>query len=95
MPFPPGVREGEFVRIDGWDVNGYDVGRFFVNLSGADKVTALKKATLRAGSTFFAFNSGGWCKTWTNIDPSKFSKAPGSTLYIRVVYPGWTFFPGE
>jgi hypothetical protein len=64
-------------------------------LSGANKVTALKKATLRAGSTFFAFNSNGWCKTWTNIDPSKFVKSPGSAMYIRVIYPGWSFYPGE
>ena len=93
MSFPPSVRDGEFVRFDGWDVPGDDVGNFFANLSGDDKIKALKKATLRAGSTFFAFNTGGWCKTWTNIHPSKFTKSPDSSLYVRVVYPGWTFFP--
>ena len=94
MPFPAGVREGEFVKFEGWDVPGNDIGQFFTNVSGDSKITALKKATLRYGSTFFAFNSNGWCKTWSQIDPSKFVRA-NATLYIRVEYPGWVFYPGE
>jgi hypothetical protein len=94
MPFPAGVRDGPFVRFDGWDVPGHDVGQYFKDLSGQAKVNALKAATLRYGCPFFAFNSNGWSKTWTKLDPSMFVQANAS-LYIRVDYPGWVFYPGE
>jgi len=94
MPFPAGVRDGAFVKFEGWDVPGNDVGRYFQDLSGQAKIDALKDAALRHGSPFFAFNSNGWSKTWEKLDPSKFVKA-NATLYIRVQYPGWVFYPGE
>jgi hypothetical protein len=94
MP-PVGVRDGAFVKFEGWDIPGHDVGQFFKNLSGDAKINALKKATLQYGSTFFAFNTNGWSKAWLDLTPSSWVPAPGSTLWIRVEYPGWVFFPGK
>lgn len=94
MSFPTGIRDGAFVRFDNVDVNGHDVGLYFQDLSGQTRVDALKAAALRYGSRFFAFNSGGWAKSWSTLETSMFG--PGkSTLYIRVEYPGWTFYSGK
>lgn len=95
MSYPPAVRDGPFVRFDGWDVPGNDIGQYFKDLTGDAKTAALKGATLEYGARFFAFNSNGWCKSWTTIDPSKFVRASGSSLYVRVEYPGWVFYPGK
>jgi len=94
MPFPTGVRDGDFVRFDGWDVPGNDVGQYYQNLSGQAKIDALKAAALQYGAPFFAFNSNGWSKYWSKLQPSSFVKA-NATLYIRVTYPGWDFYPGK
>jgi hypothetical protein len=92
--FPPGVRDGDFVKFEGWDVSGNDVGNYYKNLSGNAKIAALKTAALQYGSRFFAFNSNGWSKSWSKLSASSFVKAD-ATLYIRVQYPGWLFVPGE
>ena len=92
--FPVGVRDGDFVKFEGWDVPGNDVGLYFKDMTGAAKVEALKAATLQYGSRFFAFNSNGWCKTWDKLDASSWVRA-NATMYIRVEYPGWVFYPGE
>jgi hypothetical protein len=94
MPFPAGVRDGHFVKFDGWDVPGNDVGQYYQNLSGQAKIDALKKSALEYGARYFAFNSNGWSKTWAKLDPSMFVQA-NATLYIRVQYPGWVFYPGK
>jgi hypothetical protein len=92
---PTGIREGAFVKFENIDIFGYDVGpRYFQDLSGQARVDALKAATLRYGSPFFAFNTQGYAKSWSKLTPSMFSKHGTSTLYIRVEYPGWTFYPG-
>jgi len=93
--FPPGVRDGDFVKFEGWDIPGNDIGNYYKDRSGAAKVAALKAATLQYGSRFFAFNSNGWCKSWSKLDAKMFVRANGATLYIRVEYPGWHFVPGE
>ncbi|KIL58799.1 hypothetical protein M378DRAFT_170165 [Amanita muscaria Koide BX008] len=94
MSFPLGIRDGAFVRFDNVDVNGHDVGLYFQDLSGQARVDALKAAALRYGSRFFAFNSGGYAKSWSTLNASMFG--PGkATLYIRVEYPGWTFYPDK
>jgi len=95
MSYPKAVRDGPFVRFDGWDVPGHDVGQYFKNLTEDAKITALKEATLQYGARFFAFNTSGWCKSWTTIKPSKFVCASNSSLYVRVEYPGWVFYPGK
>jgi hypothetical protein len=91
---PQGVRDGPFIKFEGWDVPGNDVGQYFKDLNGQAKIDALKAATLRYGSRFFAFNSNGWSKTWTKIDSKAFVKA-NATLYIRVEFPGWVYHPGK
>ena len=93
MSYPPGVRDGDFVRFDGWDVPGNDVGQYFKDLDANSRIARLKDASGYYGATFFAFNTNGWAKSWTKIDPSKFVKANGSSLYIRVEFSGWTFYP--
>src|SRR5882757_4883467 len=92
--FPAGVRDGDFVKFEGWDVDGNDVGNYYSNLSGTARIAALKAATLQYGSRFFAFNSNGWCKTWSKLDAKMFVRA-NATLYIRVEYEGWLFISGE
>jgi len=91
--YPPGVSDGEFVRFDGWDIPGFDVGQYFTTLSGDDRINKLREYSAEYGARFFAFNTGGWAKYWDTIDPSKFVKAPGSSLYIRIQYSGWQFYP--
>ena len=93
MPYPTGVRDGDFVRFDGWDVPGYNVGQYFTGPDAANRVAKLKEASGYYGAQFFAFNTGGWAKSWTTIDPSNFVKANHSSLYIRVEFSGWTFYP--
>lgn len=98
MSIPPGIRDGAFVRFDNIDIGGHDIGLYFQDLSGQARVNALKAAALRYGSPFFAFNSNGWAKSWSTLNPSMFGPVvpPGTaTLYIRVEYPGWTFYPGK
>jgi len=93
MAYPSGVYDGAFIRFDGWDVLGNDVGRYFTDLGAAARVRRLKGTALEYGASFFAFNTNGWAKYWDIIDPSKFVQAPGSSLWIRVEYPGWVFYP--
>ena len=71
----------------------HDVGQYFKNLNPTARVAKLKEESGYYGAQFFAFNTGGWAKSWTTIDPSMFVKAPGSSLYIRVEFSGWTFYP--
>jgi len=92
--FPAGVRDGDFVKFEGWDVGGNDVGNYYSNLGGTTRIAALKAATLQYGSRFFAFNSNGWCKTWSKLDAGMFVRA-NATLYIRVEYEGWHFVPDK
>lgn len=92
MSYPTGTRDGAFIKFEGWDVLGEDIGQYLTNLVGGTRTTALKDACLQYGAQFFAFNTNGWCKSWTRT-PSRFVRAPGSTLYIRVEYPGWVFYP--
>jgi len=93
MAYPSGVRDGAFIRFDGWDVLGNDVGRYFTGLGVNARVRRLKGTALEYGAPFFAFNTNGWVKSWDTIDPSSFVQAPGSSLWIRVEYPGWVFYP--
>ncbi|KAF9515721.1 hypothetical protein BS47DRAFT_742153 [Hydnum rufescens UP504] len=93
MALPRGVRDGPFLKFVGWDVPGDNVGQYFQDLNGQAKVDALKAASLRYRTQFFAFNSNGWAKSWTKIDRTAFVKA-NSTLYIRVEFPGWIYHPG-
>jgi len=93
MSYPPCVRDGDFVRFDGWDIPQHDVGHYFQNLSATARVAKLKEESGYYGARYFAFNTGGWAKSWTKIDPSMFVRANGSSLYIRVEFSGWTFYP--
>ncbi|KAK6541136.1 hypothetical protein TWF694_008508 [Orbilia ellipsospora] len=88
-----GKRDGAFVKFSGWDVPGHDVA-YYPNLS--DNVDKLKDVMLnKPGHQFYAFNTKGWIKSWTNLDWSEFTWATGCDLYIRVEYPGWCFFQGQ
>lgn len=94
--FPTGERDGQFVKFVGWDVPGNDVGRYYQNLpAGPTRNAALKAAALQFGSRFFAFNTNGFAKSWSKLTASSFVRVNGSTLWIRVEYPGWTFQPRE
>jgi len=93
MSYPTSVRDGDFVRFDGWDVPGNDLGQYFKDLNASSRVARLKEESGYYGAQFFAFTTDGWAKSWTNIDPSKFVKLNGSSLYIRVEFPGWKFYP--
>ena len=93
MSYPAGTRDGAFIKIEGWDLPGHDVGQYLTELTEAARTTALKDTCLQYGARFFAFNTYGWCKSWTKIHPSKFVRMLGCTLYIRVEYPGWVFYP--
>ena len=93
MSYPKGVPDGAFVRFDGWDVPGNDVGQYFTNMDSRARLAALKSAAVEYGARFFAFNTNGWAKCWATIDPKMFVQAKGCSLYIRVEYPGWVFHP--
>ncbi|KAF9515112.1 hypothetical protein BS47DRAFT_1361209 [Hydnum rufescens UP504] len=67
---------------------------YFKELGGEANANALKAATLRYGSRFFAFNSNGWAKTWDKVEPKDFVKA-NATLYVRVTFPGWVHHPNQ
>lgn len=92
MSYPAGIRDGPFIRFDGWDVPGHDVGQYFKPLGAEARILRLKETSLEYGARFFAFNTNGWAKSWDTIDPSKFIRAPGSSLWIRVEYPGWVVY---
>ena len=93
MSYPAGVRDGPFIRYDDWDITGNDIGQYFANLSVDARLAALKQSCLEYGSRFFAFTDKGWAKSWASIGPASFVQVPGATLYIRVEYPGWSFYP--
>ena len=93
MSYPAGIRDGPFIRFDGWDVPGNDVGQYFKDLGADARIAKLKEASVEYGSPFFAFNTNGWSKSWDTISPSKFVNASNSSLWIRVDYPGWVFYP--
>lgn len=88
-----GVRDGEFVRFNGWDVPGEDYA-YLPHLRG--NVTQLKKTVLeKQGNMFLAFNTNGWVKSWAVLEFNRFQPSPRSTLYVRVEYPGWYFVQGR
>ena len=91
--YPPGVCDGKFIRFDDWDVFGYDVGQYFQNLSANDRINKLREYSGEYGARFFAFNDGGGAKYWDTVHPSKSIKLTGSSLYIRVEYSCWSFYP--
>ncbi|KAF9509949.1 hypothetical protein BS47DRAFT_1348502 [Hydnum rufescens UP504] len=94
MSSPQGVRDGPFIKFEGWDIPHHDVGQYFKDLTGDAKINALKAATLAYGSHFFAFNNDGWGKYWKQFRTQQFVREPNRTIYIRVEFPGWVFHPG-
>ena len=91
-PIPPnGVVDGPFIKFEGWDLPGHDVARH-----PQLDVDKLKTVVLeKHGFQYYAFNTQGWIKSLAVIGPSQFASAPGSTLYIRVQFPGWDFIQGK
>ncbi|KAK6347463.1 hypothetical protein TWF718_005305 [Orbilia javanica] len=92
MP-PSGVTDGPFVKFEGWDVSGNDLAHYPDLKNNVEK---LKSVLLNEPSSlYYAFNTNGWIKSWTVLDSSNFERSPGSTLYVRVQYPGWQFIQGQ
>ena len=91
-PIPPnGVVDGPFIKFEGWDLPGHDVARH-----PQLEIAQLKNIVLdKHGFQYYAFNTGGWIKSLAVIGPSQFAAAPGSTLYVRVQFPGWDFIRGK
>lgn len=86
------IRDGEFVRFPNYDVVGNDQA-YYPKLEG--NVSALKKVVLEnEKNVFYAFNTGGWIKSWSTLNYDNFSESPGQDLYVRVEYLGWYFAQG-
>lgn len=93
MSIPAGIREGNLVKFEGWDLPGNDVA-YYPQFD--EKVEQLKDIVdKRQLSSFYALNSRGWIKSFPFIQGSDFKKDSGYDVYVKVVYPGWKWYPGE
>lgn len=94
MAIPTGVRDGIFVKFEGWDLTDNNVA--YYERYKENSVPRLKElVTKRRTAEFYAFNSLGYIKSLPLIEASTFTHRPGCDLYIRVEYPGWIFHQGS
>ncbi|KAI0404132.1 hypothetical protein F4802DRAFT_607591 [Xylaria palmicola] len=93
MSVPPGVRDGEFIIFEGWDLPGNDVAHYQKYDKNIQALKGIMKKDEK--SLFYAFNNRGWIKSLPYIDGSSFKKDSGYDTYVRVDYPGWLFVPGN
>lgn len=93
MPVPAGVRDGAFIKFEGWDIPGSDVAHYQKYDGNIQKLKDV--VTENPVSVFYAFNSRGWIKSLPFIDASYFKKDSGYDTYVRVEFAGWLFYAGE
>lgn len=93
MPVPGGIRDGAYIKFEGWDLPGNDVANYTKYGGNIQKLKDV--ATESPTSVFYAFNSNGWIKSLPFIDTSHFRQVTGCVTYVKVDYPGWVFCAGE
>ncbi|KAJ3547348.1 hypothetical protein NM688_g5410 [Phlebia brevispora] len=91
-PMPSYSSDGSFVVFKDVDIPGCDIAHYPDAVNDIPKLQEI--ALQKTGSLITAFNMDGWMKTCDPRRTDLWISSPGTSLYVRVQYPGWDFSQG-